>query len=173
MATLFEIGDELRALDALLDEVQGDISDPEAERAIEDWFAELGNTEAAKLDGYLLLMRQWEMESIAAKAEAERFATAAKVRENRIERLKGRLLNHLIGTNRTKVQTAAGRTIRMQKNGTKPLVFDIDATVDNVPEQFVRVRKELDKAAVGKAITAGEDIQFARFEEAGFHLRIA
>lgn len=170
---LFEIGEELRAWNELLDERDGDISDPEAAAAIERWFEELKGQEAAKLDAYCGLIRTWEAELAVATAERDQFARKAKSRENRIQWLKDRLRDYLLNSGDKKIETASGRTIRIQVNGTKPLVIDPAITAADLPLQFVKVKVEIDTKAIRDALNSDETpLPFARLGDPGYHLRI-
>lgn len=172
MPTLFEIADDLLALVALCDERDGDIDDPDAIAAVEAWFAELEKNQVAKLDGYIGLIRTWEMEEASAKAEAERWAKKAQVRGNRIARLKARLKEYLVATGQDKVTTAAGRTVALQKNGgvlpIGPAGWETTFSLDEYP-QFAK--KVPDTAAVRAALDNGAKLPFAEFGERGSHVR--
>ena len=172
--TLFQIGDDLVALDNLLDEIEGDLSRaPEIEPAVVAWFDSLANDEALKLDGYCNLLRQLDGEVAVAKAEAEQYQMKARTRENRIKFLKGRLQQHLERTKRTKVQTATGRTIAIQTNGgNPPVVLDPGLTPDLLPEQFVKVVRTIDTDAIRDELKAGGEVPGARLGDRGTHLRI-
>ncbi len=172
--TLFEIGAELQALDALLDDLGGDVSDPEVGAAVDLWYASLMADEGRKLEDWVGYVRQLEMEVAVAREEAERFLAKARSREARIEWLKGAMKSHLELTGRTKATTAAGRTLAVQKNGGKAPLAWVGARVtpDDVPEEFVRVVREVDTDKVRAALEAGRQLPFAKLEERGTHLRI-
>lgn len=170
--TLYQIGADLLALDALLDEANGDLSDPAVEAAAAAWFDALAAEEAAKLDGWIGYVRQLEMEAAAAKAEAEQWLTRVRSREARVAWLKERLKRHLEATGRTKATTLSGRTIAVQANGGHPPV-EIDA-VDpyGVADRLCEVRRLIDREKVRTALLAGEGLSFARLVPRGTHLRI-
>lgn len=173
MPSLFEIGSDLQALDDLLDENGGDITDPAVEAAVSEWFAKASEDEAEKLEAYVGLIRQLSAEVATAKAEADLFRGKAKAREGRIDFLKRRLREHLERTGRTKATTAAGRTLSIQSNGGAVpvrLAFAIDLA--DVPERFVKVTKAIDVDAVRKALEIGEVLPFASLGERETHLRI-
>lgn len=171
--TLFKIEADLLALDALLDECEGEINDPKADAAIQAWFAELQSDICRKLDGYVELVKIWEMEAALAREEAELFAKQAKSRENRVKWFKGRLLNFLQATRQVEVETLKGRTVCVQKNGGKvPIVWTGTVHTDDVEERFIRVTKSIDQDAVRAALEAGEKLAFADLGEVGQHVRI-
>jgi len=166
MATLFEIGDDLKAM---LNMIQ---DDGEIDDALVEWMERLQEQEAEKLDAYVGLIRILEGEEAVAKAEAEQFAQKAKARGNRIKQLKERMRDHLTATGRDKATTATGRILKVQANGGKvPIEID-QVPVKDLPFEFVKVIREVDREAVAEALTKGEELPFARLQKKGTHLRI-
>jgi hypothetical protein len=171
MPTLFEIGDDLRALDELIEERGGDVTDPEVMAAVERWYAEVAADEAAKLEAYVQYLRQLDMEIDAAADEEKQFAAKRRSREARKDWLRQRLKLYLEATGRKSVKTSAGRTVSVQANGGRPPV-DVTAPPEDIPDEFCRVRREVDHDAVRAALDAGQALPFARFRERGTQLRI-
>ncbi len=189
--SLFDIGDDLIALEQLIESCDGDISDPKVEQAISQWMNELERDLAGKTDGYVNLIRKWEAEGAAAKAEAEQYAKAAEVRINRVKRLKQMLQQWMDTMQRARIETATGRTVAIQNNGgVTPLQVD-DAAVDGVIRKafaeidaepgtsdvaeilpYLKARIELDVEKVRKAIAGGIMLSFAKALPRGQHLRI-
>jgi len=171
--TLFNITEDLLTIERLIDEVEGDISAPEVEAAITAWMAEMGGDQAVKCDGYIGLIRKWEMQAAAAKAERDQYAKIAQVRGNRIDALKQRLKEHMERTGQAKIETATGRTIAIQKNGGKaPMVVDPVVDPQAVDARYQRITIDLDNEAVRAALEAGEKLAFASLGERGTSLRI-
>lgn len=167
MATLFEIGDDLRAILNLIQD-DGEIDD-----ALAEWMERLQEQEAEKLDAYVGLIRILEGEEAVAKAEAEQYALKAKARTNKVKQLKDRIKEHLIATNRDKATTATGRVLKIQANGGAVGVEIDPIPIKDVPFEFVKVIREIDRDAVREALTKGEELTFARLLKKGNHLRIA
>jgi len=171
--TLFQISDDLRALADLVNDYEGDIDDPLMASAFDAWFAELEAAQATKLDSYVGLIRQWEMEGAAAKEESERWAMKASVRANRVQRLKARLMDYMTLTGQPKLTTAEGRTIAVQKNGgVLPIIpagWETSVDLDTYPQFSKRV---LDPKAVRDALADGQAVPFAALGERGSHVRI-
>lgn len=171
--TLFDIGADLIELDNLLEEVGGDISDKGVEEAITKWFYEIQKNEGDKLAGYVSYIRQLEMEEDAAKQYTLYFQAKAKSRENRVKWLKSRVMDYLKATSREKVTTSGGDKICIQKNGgERPLDIKETATIDNIPERFVKTTKSINFDEIRKALTSGEKLEFATLRDAGKHIRI-
>lgn len=173
--SLFAIGDDLQALDALLEECGGELSTPEVEAAFLTLAQQIAAEEGAKLDGCVHYLRRLEMEASAAKSEADQYLQHAKVRENRIARFKAFLLDYLHRTGRTKVQTETGRVLASQTNGGKPplrLRDNIDPAT--VPDHLVQVKRTLDTEAIRRGLAEGDpDAKaIAILDAPGCHLRI-
>ena len=77
MRRLFDIGDDLLALEELLSDAGGEIGDDEAGQALERWFDELGEERDAKIDGYCALIREFEARAEILENEAERMLALA------------------------------------------------------------------------------------------------
>lgn len=173
MPSLFEIGEDLRALDALIEERGGEITGPDVWEAWEAWLNELAVNEAAKLDGCVNIIRQWEMEASAARAEADQYLAKARTRDNRIAWMKSNLKLHLESTGRKKVETATKRAISIQANGgNAPIVLVPELDPSKIPDELAIVRRTPDLEAIRKHLAEGGVLDFAVIGERGNHLRI-
>lgn len=172
MATLFEVSEDMLALDALIEELEGDISNPQVEAAITTWMQEISTNEADKINGYCAYIARLSMEVAAAKEQAERYQKKARTRENRIAWLKDRLKKHLEITGRKKIETNIN-TVAIQANGGKlPMIVDPAVQPERLEQRFQRVTISLDTDAVRKAVEAGEKLAFAQIGTRGTHLAI-
>lgn len=156
--TLFEISSDLLALDALLSEREGDITDPEVAATIDAWFAELSYDEAHKLESWCGYVAQLEMEAERARVEAAAWHAKARSRENRMAWLRARMLAYIESSGRSKVVTASGRTLSVQQNGGKaPLVIpDEHEVLGGILAGQVRGRHRRDSRCVG----GGDRVEF-------------
>ncbi len=171
MKSLYEIGADLLALAEVLDACDGDLS--KCETDVLAWIERAEGEQSEKLDRYIGLIRQLEMESAAAKAEADQWAAKSKTRGNTADFLKARLKAHLEATGQAKAVTATGRVVAIQKNGgALPLKLALAIDLATVPTAFVRVTTDLDRDAVRKALEAGDVLDFASLGERGTQLRI-
>lgn len=171
-STLFEIGEDMRALLAIMDECDEELT-PDVDAALDQWFKELSNGEAAKLDGYVNLIKTLEMEATAAIAEAEQYEMKARVRKNRVARLKDRVKEHLEATGRKKVETATKRTIAIQANGgVIPVKIAEGTDPASIPDEFAIVTRAPNLDAIREKLKTGESLPFATLGERGTHLRI-
>jgi hypothetical protein len=162
----FQIGDEELALHAILEEVGGDMSDEEAEAAIEAWFAEIEQDVEKKVDGYCALVKHFAKVAEARKEEAKRIEAMAKADANRAEKLKTRLHEFMRTTNRPKIETLRFK-VRRQTNSVAPFVIKQDYldNPDLLPEGLYK--KVPHTAAIKEAVEAGDEsvLEIAWFDE--------
>ena len=116
--TLIDISEDLLALDQLLEEVEGDISDPKVAEAVNAWFSELDTDLYHKLDNYAAYITEIQARATARKAEAERLAYRARIGENAAQYLKGRMKEVLEARGLKKYSTAR-YDLSVCKNGGK------------------------------------------------------
>ncbi|MBL4700539.1 MAG: siphovirus Gp157 family protein [Phycisphaeraceae bacterium] len=168
--SLLGIADDMLAIDELLMECEGDISDTDAAEAIDKWFAEAESNLDEKTDNYIGLMRQKSLLIAARKEEIERLQMMNKQDERSAKFLKERLQWVLERLGRK----SAGKTRKatITKNGGK-IPMEIDP-VDpkNVPELYKKYQLTIDSDEVRRALEAGGELTFARLSERGTHLRI-
>lgn len=174
--TLFNISDDLLALENLLIESEGEVTDNDAESAIDQWFAELGDARDSKLEAYAFLIRAIESDAEAVKAEADRLKSRQKALENRASRLKERLEVFFQIHSIEKIDTTHF-TFAMQKPGGKPKVGIAQQYLDapeELPEGLRRVKFEPDLVAIRERLEASDaDVaEWAWFEQPVKKLRI-
>ena len=176
--TLFDITDDMRALDDLLFECGGDISDAEAEKVVDAWFAELSENFETKVDNYAALIRTMECRATARLAEIDRLDKLFKADQRAAQSLKARLMIALQQRNLKKVETPRFRVSVAGNGGKQPIDVDPQVDVDQVYEEtpaLVRVIPEqrvIDKDAVRYALEFGSPLTWACLRERGTHLSI-
>lgn len=161
MPTLYEIGDSLTALDALLDECDGDITDAEAEAAIDDWLAETNAALETKVDGYCALIREIEARAEARKLEAKRLMALAGMSANKAERLRRRLKAFFEAHGIGKLETDRFHLTIAKNGGQAPLIIPTPWATEpaSAPEAFHKVTVELNTQAIREALAeAGADL---------------
>lgn len=170
--TLYQIADDLRALEALLVEADGDISSPEALAAVEAWEAELSTNLGSKVDSYCSLISEIEARSAARKAESDRLADLARVDENAAKALRDRLKFVFESRSLPSMQTERFRVSIAKNGGKAPL--DIRVGPDELPEWAIKRKTvvETDKDAIRARLEAGEALPFANLMERGTRLVI-
>jgi hypothetical protein len=144
MRTLYEISEDLKALYALLEEEEGEVSDTET--AFDQWFSELGEERNKKLENYASLIVYTEMNTKALKEEMSRLKARKEGFEARAKRLRERLEYHFKAHGIDKIETEKF-TFAMQKLGGKPkfILSDyFEAHPEELPEGLRRVKFEPD-----------------------------
>jgi hypothetical protein len=171
MSHLLEIKDDIRALDKLLDDADGDLTGQE--QIIDAWAAENKENLEEKVDNYAALitekMRMYQVRS----GEAERLKRLALTDKNRADWLKGMLKHVFDEMCISKMDTDRYR-ISVAKNGGKQKLdifvpdYELPDSYKNVvPSSFVA-----NKEAIREALEAGKKIDGAVLQERGTSLRI-
>ena len=169
-ATLYEISQDLAALESLLTEMGGELPDEVAEAAIDSWLEETGTATKDKVDAYCGLIRELEARRDARKAEAQRLEHRANVDWNAILRLKARLLaffeTHQIKT----LETPRFRVTAAQNGGLAPLI--ITAPLEEIPDEFIEFVRKPMNPMIRELLEGGEKLPFAELGPRGRSIRI-
>ena len=171
MPTIYEISEDMAALDALLAETGGEIT-PDAEAAFAAFEAELAANLHSKTDAYCALLAEIDARAAARKAEAKRLADRAKTDERAADALRERLRFVWETRKLGKVETDRF-TVSLAKNGGKaPL--DIRCGVDELPAWAIKRETvvTVDKDAIRSRLDAGEPLDFASLMERGTRINI-
>jgi len=171
--TLLDIDDDLMALDDLLAETGGDISDPQVAEAIDGIMAELESDFLSKADRIVAYVQELNLRSEARKKEADRLAKRAKQDKHTADFLKQNLLSVMQKHGRKRVDTDRFKVTVAGNGGKLPVDISEDVDVKMLPEKFQHVERRVDKDAVREALESGETLTFARLGERGQHLRIS
>lgn len=180
--TLHEIGEQFRALEALLEESGGEWT-PE----VEAWFAEYGALEKAKVDSVASFLRnreayaaECEARAKIIRAEATVLANKAKAAENAVERFKNRYLLPELRTRGLKELAGSVWKIARQFGSQPAPVMLRETDPAKLPQRFLRYipptegRWEVDEALVRSALQAEdpEALAVASLGERPEHVRI-
>jgi hypothetical protein len=172
--TLFEISDELAAIEELLTQNDGEITDDAAGQTLEAWFDQLTDVRDAKIDDYCRLITMIRERAEARHREMMRIGALADVDENAITRLKTALHNFMLERNVTKIETTLHK-LTLAKNGGKAPLIVPEAWRDDpasAPEQYHRRVVKLDVDAIRADLLGGEEVPGCAIGERGTHLRI-
>lgn len=172
--TLFEISDELAAIEELLTENDGEITSDAAGEALEAWFDELGEARDAKIDDYCRLIATVTARANARTEELTRLGALVDTDENTIKRLKIALHNFMIKQGITKLETPLHRLTIAKNGGKAPLILPEEWREDpaSAPEQYHRAVIHLDTELIRADLAGGEEIPGCAIGERGTHLRI-
>jgi parvulin-like peptidyl-prolyl isomerase len=172
--TLFQIGEDMQALDALLGEVGGDVTDEQAGAAIDRWLEENRAALAEKLDGYCWVLKEREARCLAREAESKRLAELARSDRNAARRLKDRLKEFFARQGMERFETAHFKLAVQPNGGKRTLLVNRDWTDDPTaaPEQYHRRVILLDTEAIRADVEAGVEVEGCELAEHGTHLRV-
>ena len=163
--SLFKIGEHFYALDSLLIESEGEITDE-----IDQWLQEYEGKEEEKIDAYCYVIQKFE--SIAS--ESRRLAERASSYSGKAKNLKDRLKYYLEHRGKERVETDRFTITVCRNGGLLPIRLHDDVNVENLPDQFVRTYKEPDLSTLREFLLNGdtEAQRFASVLPRGTHLRI-
>ncbi|MBD3617445.1 MAG: siphovirus Gp157 family protein [Gracilimonas sp.] len=163
--SLFDIGEHFYALETLLIETEGEITEE-----IDQWLKEYEGKEEDKVDAYCYIIRKFE--EIAD--EAQRLAERSQGYRKKVSSLKERLKLYLEYRCKEKVETSRFTVTVCGNGGLLPVKLHEDVSTESLPEQFIRVFKEPDMSRIREALLDGDEQAhlFAKIEPRGTHLRI-
>jgi len=169
--TLYDIGSNLAGV---LDCIESGELTPEQEaRALDAWEAGLGDLRE-KCAAYIAVIREYESRAAALKEESKRLAERARVAEAHVARMKARAKQALELAQEKAVETRLGK-IGLRKAGARPVEWTeaFPPTADELPAEYVRVKKEIDKTAIAADLKAGKVLGFARLGEPTTYVAIS
>lgn len=174
MATLFEISEDILALEKLVDDCTTEdgelMMSPETENVLSSWFSKLMEDRDRKLDNYGALVREMLMRAKIRKEEMDRLAARVKADENKAKYLKQRLLEFLDAHKIQKIETRRYKFSCRGNGGLQPLDKPEDATL--LPEEYQRKIIEADADAIRAALAAGIEVPGCSLKPRGRHLQI-
>lgn len=163
--SLFSIGEHFYALESLLIENEGEITDE-----IDQWLHEYQAKEEHKLDAYCYLIQKFD--EIAS--EAKRLAERSSSYNTKVKRLKDRLKLYLENRGMQKIETTRFTVTVCSNGGQLPVKLCEGVTTEGLPEQFVKIHCNPDLSLLREAIVSGNDqaMRFAKVLPRGTHIRI-
>lgn len=181
MSTLYDITENMRALEDLIaescDQETGELP-ANVNEIIETWFNQTEGELSVKLEAIGRLVRNWESDAEQFAAESKRMSAKKVSTENRAKRTKEWTKFCLESAGISK-QAAGVFVFAIQKNGgKKPLAWvkdgfvvpEMDAT--ELPGEYQKITVSADTEAIREVLENGGELEFARLQEAGTHLRI-
>lgn len=145
--TLYQISEEQRRLNAMLEETGGELT-PELEEAL----AITEQNFVTKAENYGKAILHYKQMVAAAKAETDRIKAIQKTCENAIARMEERLRDAMILFDRPKVEMA---TLKLSLRKSERVVIDDE---NNLPADCIVVKTEVSKTDVKRHLKAGETI---------------
>jgi hypothetical protein len=185
--TIFEISEDAQALDDLMFELGGDLSNEGDLEAFEAFFNEIEEQLEGKLEAYGALACEMKARAEARRERAKELSQRAKVDENSRSRLMKRLCEALQELGRDKVETESFRFSVCKNGGPMPIRFVTDDDAEMaalLPEEFLFYPPPIpDWALLREAIESGGDVPLVKMGdgivpagqivEKGHHVRIS
>ena len=169
MTTLYQLTEEMQALDELLTNAENPDS-PEIFDAIQRALA-LQDERERKVDAYCCLIAEITARAVARKAEAERLYLSAQTSENAVKRLKTSLLESFAVLGIRKLETEKFTVTVAKNGGLVPLEMQAGLDASSLPKEFQRIVVSVDSEKVRAALETGT-LDFAKLGERGSHVRI-
>lgn len=146
--TLVQIVSDMQALDELLTESGGEISDEQVEIIVNQWIAESKKDLALKLDGYQIYMEGLEASEASNKAWAAKANQIAKSKKKLRENLESRLIETMIAMGKNEV-TGNKFKFKVKQGRYSTKILDDS----KVPAEYCRskITIEVDKNAIKEA----------------------
>lgn len=168
--TLYQIGTDMDALDDILLQLGGDLTDEEVDLAVQQWLTENENNLDKKLQAYCRLVKEKLARAEAKSQEAQDLQSAAAIDNNGAERMKTRLREFMESRGITKMQSGPF-TISVVGNGGVQ-AMKLKADVNDLPPVYQRVEpnNEALRTALNEGVPGIE--KYAELEPRGKHVRI-
>ena len=160
---LYEIPSELRAIEAQIAEMEGELT-AELEEQLDSLQAEFDR----KVEWLALMIREAEAEAAAFKLEEQRLGERRKAADNRAKRLKFYVHEQM---QRMQVGKVAGElaTISLVANSRPSVRWEEGV---DIPDEFCRIKRELDTNAVLLHVGIHGEPPAGASVVTGSHLRI-
>lgn len=163
--TLYALGQEFDALDALLEEQQaGTQADLET---VTKWLEELDGALNDKLRRCIAWAAVEEALADAAAGEVKRLEALAKRRRERVKRVKRAVLELFKAQELTRVDTPLGPVRRVKNGGQAPVVVADGVDLFELPAGCYRAVIEPVKDELRKRLKAGEQIEGVTLGDVG------
>lgn len=159
-AELLELADALAVIDS-----------PDAEAALAEHRVALIEALTSKAEDYAALIRVCESRAEARRVEAERMEMLAAADEAVADRLKRLLMDAMIATNNTKLDTERFR-LSIRRNGGKTPVVISDETAIPIDFRVPKITESIDKDAIREALESGTNVPGASLGERGQRLEL-
>lgn len=170
---LYDITENLIALDALLQEQGGDVTEGTQGEALEKWITEYEWLERNKIDAYGSHIANINSDIDAINEEVERLRARASAYKNQIERMKW-MVKTAMDMRGIKKLEGQKFTISIQKNGGAQPVEITAKSIEFIPDKFMKIERRPDLELIRKAIENNdpEVANVATLKERGESVRI-
>lgn len=173
--TLLELCDRLYELNSTIENLSLENLPPELVEAMDN-LLEDRNTAAEeyyeKINSILNLIKNKQQWAQIRKQRIKELQRLVKVDEHLAVKVNQYLLDHLCQEKKTKLRTKDFNVSVAQNGGQIPLKISDNIDLETIPQDLIKVKKELSKEAVRDRLEKGEKLDFACFGERGQHLKI-
>lgn len=174
MSSMFELTQQQEKLDEQIHELLLE-SGGEVTEAVEQLMQQseaVGDSVAEKAENIHALILKLEAQEAFRKKQAARYAALAKSDKSAQDGLKSYMFHCMKSAGMRKIETPHGGFSIAKNGGRAPLVFTHGVVADELPEEFQKVRIDINTDAIREALENGEELEFARLGERGESLRI-
>ena len=161
VSTLYEIADDLKAIEDLLIEQGGAVQAGSDEDVVMEWLNDTHDKLENKLERYGRLIREFEARANARAEEAGKLRERAGVAKNAAANLRQRLQWFLETQGLKKVETASFQFSVRGNGGVQPM----ELLEEEVPDEFKKL--VVDQTKIREALQNGEELAFAKLVERG------
>lgn len=154
MATLYQITEDQKLINAMLEENGGELT-PEIEEAM----AITAENLTAKAEAYGATISEYDAQAEACASEIKRLMAYKKTCENVSKRMKERLSMAMTEFN---TENLLAGTFRFSFRKSSGVVIDDESLI---PEQFFKVERTISKKEIADALKNGGAIAGARLEQ--------
>ena len=163
---LFDIVGDYQLLYDMATDVTGD---PEQEQTFADTLEALKGELEVKVEGYIHVIKQLEMEQERAEQLEYEWHLKAIKRKDSIQRMKSALVDAMKQTGHEQLE-AGDYTLKVVKNGGQaPIIYDDESAI---PQSLMRIKYEKDAKLIREYLTEHPDTKWAHIGERGVHLGI-
>lgn len=184
MSTLYEIKEDMITLMDMLETLAvlefDDDADPdelkEQTQIVKDTLDGVKGELEAKAEGYIAIRNEFKAQAQIFKQERDAWDKKYKAAESAQKRLEQALFNAMVELHfddKDGLDTGYHTLKVINNGGAAPI--EIDEDIENIPDDFIRIKKEADKKAIGEYLkTLPEDVSvsWARILPRGRHLSI-
>lgn len=157
MSTLYELNNQLLELLMMAE-------DPDVEEdVLKDTMEAVEGEIEVKADGYAKVIRQLEADKAGIKAEKDRLDKRAKAIDGNISRMKAALQVSMELCEKPKFKTELF-SFNIQNNPVSCVVDD-SVDINQIPEEYLKITKTINKTALKEAIQNGQEFDYAHLEQ--------
>jgi predicted oxidoreductase len=168
--SIFDIMHNFDAFFELMDELEGDVSDPKICAIVDGFIADLEKDLQNKADSYAYIITEMGAQSAAIGVEMVRLAKLKRTADAKAGRLKDILYLVMNRTSTAKIKTDLHQFTICKNGGLQPIEIVIPA--DQLPQAYQIQVVEADKKLIREALQQGAIIEGCKLQEVGSHLRI-